>query len=168
MCRSSFFRSERIAMDTKICADCEQEFDRKKSNRCNSCIYKRNGSKPCNSCGANISKKNKSGLCKTQCKRAGQIANAPVEFGIYGNFPTPDETAIYVLKLFGYIFYVGATKRLIPRMTGHKQKFGKDITLHVLRNVPDSQSVVEECREIVTQADAGITLTNLRTPEPGK
>lgn len=151
----------------KNCLDCGKEYQIK-GRRCGSCRYKRSGRSRCPDCGAPIHKVDTTVTTLGQAARINQIKEAEQEFGIFGVFPDCIETSIYVLKRSGVTFYVGATKRLIPRMTAHKQKFGYDITLHVLRNVLDEVSIIEECREIVTQYDAGETIENCRTPEPSK
>lgn len=85
---------------------------------------------------------------------------------IYGEFPQELETSVYFLKnLEGLVFYVGTTVDPYSRYKNHTQSFGKGITLHIVRNVPDSQRVIEECREIVTQSDLGFSLLNDRVPD---
>lgn len=152
------------------CKDCPKVFKPRsndRSARCNSCRYKRSRI-PCE-CGQFISRKSKSGICR-HCKRVHQIKNAEKEFNIFGVFPASNETAIYLLKdkEAGEVFYVGATKDPIKRCSGLKRKFYKGFTLHLIRNVPDTLSVIEECREIVFQHDHGAILSNLRVPEPSK
>lgn len=153
----------------KICIDCHNNNALGRNLRCGSCRYHRSGRTLCPDCGFALHKPVTMPLkTNRQNSRVTQILNSELEFGIHGTWPECNESSIYVLKRDNVVFYVGSSKNLINRMTAHKQKFGYDISMDIVRNVPDELSVIEECREIVAQHDSGITLANILTPDKGR
>lgn len=114
------------------------------------------------------------GLCSADYQSMsgkGRLEEFPKYFiadSIFGEYPEPFETAIYVLKRDDLVVYVGSSKNPLKRLVCHfSLRYGKNITLHIIRNVPDEKALVEECREIVFWSDLGIVLDNTRTPETG-
>lgn len=156
------FAPTRISVDAvQPCSDCGEP-SRQRGLRCHNCSYKKFGQKSCDGCGEPIPKENPTGLCRDICAIPIRLSKS----GVFGVIPSPEETSIYVLKQDNVIFYVGSSKDPLHRIRTHKPRFGKNIELHIVRNVLDDLAVIEECREIVFRHDSGLFLENRQTPHP--
>lgn len=85
---------------------------------------------------------------------------------IRGQRPKAGEISIYFLrKADGTVFYVGQTNHPVRRSAEHVKRYG-DVTLCIIRNVPERESFYWECKAVVDYTDMGHQLINQGSIDP--